>query len=299
MKRLFNYLIVVVLILTVLSCSKDSAESSEPINVPTVENIVIELKGARNIFPTWCKFQGKITQNSTNNRLVGFVFSTDPNPIVNNSNTTTSSDYRTGVVDFEFTSLTLLPNKVYYIKAFVKNDNSYIYSAESTFKTTGYFGPAGGYVGFDKGIYTDGWRYLEIHPTTLNFSSAGVGAKWGAMNTFISGTYPDFGKGQENTTIIVNNTTVANCAAKLCDNLTLNGYSDWFLPSIEEIFQITKELRTASISFPYGAWSSTQTDADFAKVTYYNLGPLGSVPTFEIRDGVKGNGDKVLPARRY
>jgi len=299
MKNKNNYWIVLILISTLLSCSNDNSEGSQTPDIEPVENIVIEIKGARDIFPTWAKFQGKITQNSTSNRLVGFVFSTNPNPIVNNSNTFTASDYRIGISDLEFTSLTLLPNKVYYIKAFVKKDNTYIYSNESTFRTTGYFGPAGGYVGFDKGIITDGWRFMEIHPTTLNFSSAGVGAKWGAMNTFISGTYPDFGKGLENTNIIVNNTTDANCAAKLCYNLTLNGFSDWYLPSIQEIFQITRELRTAGINFPYDGWSSTQTNADFAKSTFYNLGPLGSVPTFEIADGVKGNGNTVYPARRY
>lgn len=297
MKNKNNYWIVLILISTLLSCSTDKSEATQP--PEQEENIVIELKGARDIFPTWAKFQGKITQNSTSNRLVGFVFSTNPNPIVNISNTDTASDYRIGVSDFELTSLTLLPNKVYYIKAFVKKDNTYIYSNESTFRTTGYFGPAGGYVGFDKGISTDGWQFMEIHPTTLNFSSAGVGAKWGDTGTFISGTVPDFGKGLENTIIIANNTVTSNCAAKLCLNLNLNGYSDWFLPSIQEIFQMTKELRNGGINFPYESWSSTQVNADFANATFYNLGQLGSVPIFQISQGIKGTQDDVYPVRRY
>jgi hypothetical protein len=299
MKHKINYWIVLILFSALLSCSNDDSEISQTPYVEPVENILIELKGARDIFPNWAKFQGKITQDSNNTSLVGFVFSTNPNPIVNNGPTYTVSDFRTGVVDFELTSLSLLPNQVYYIKAFVKKDNTYVYSTESTFRTTGYFGPAGGYVGFDKGIHTDGWRYMEIHPTSLHFSSSGFGAKWGATNNFISGTYPNFGKGLENTIIIVNNTTDANCAAKLCYNLTLNGFSDWYLPSIEEIFQITNEFRRAGISFPTDAWSSTQTNANFAKSTFYNLGPLGSVPTFEISDGVKEFANAVYPARRY
>lgn len=103
----------------------------------------------------------------------------------------------------------------------------------------------------------------------------------------------------ENTIIIANNTVTSNCAAKLCLNLNLNGYSDWFLPSIQEIFQMTKELRNGGINFPYESWSSTQVNADFANATFYNLGQLGSVPIFQISQGTKGTQDDVYPVRRY
>ena len=298
MKFKYSYLLLT-LIITLFSCSSssDGGDGGSMDDDPT-ENIVIELQGARDIFPTWAKFRGEITQDNNSNRLVGFVFSTEQNPIVNNANTETISDFRNGSSEFEFSSFTTLqPNTTYYIRAFVLiGVSDYNYSNELTFQTTGYFGPGGGYVGFDKGITTDDWRYMEIHPTTLNYSSAGVGGSWGDMDNFISGTYPDFGKGLENTTTIVNNTTAANCAAKLCANLDLNGYSDWFLPSIQELYQLSFELRRAGISIHYSAWSSTQEDSNFA---YLTSNTLDDPMTIIINTNSKAHSEQILPFRRY
>jgi Protein of unknown function (DUF1566) len=47
------------------------------------------------------------------------------------------------------------------------------------------------------------------------------------------------GTGQANTTAIINAQGIGSYAAKLCDDLSLNGFSDWFLPSIDEL----KEMR--------------------------------------------------------
>lgn len=299
--KIQNFLLVFLPLFILVSCSSDSDQTPTPTAVNPVpsENIVIELTGVRDIFPTWAKFQGKITQDPSSNRFVGFVYSKNQNPIINNSNTFTVSSTRTGNNQFEFLPLNCVANTTYYIKAFVQINNNYTYSAEQTFRTTGYFGPAGGYVAFDKGIFSDGWRYMEMHPVSLNFNSAGFGANWGDIGTFISGTVPDFGKGLENTIFIANNTMTSNCAAKLCLNLNLNGYSDWFLPSIQEVFQMTNELISGGINFPYESWSSTQLNANFANNTFYNLGPLGSVPIFEINQGTKGNQNAVYPVRRY
>lgn len=295
--KIKNYYLWVAVLITLFSCSSDNGDNPTPPIIEPTENIVIALNTVRDIFPTWAKFNGTITQNSDKYRLVGFVYGTAQNPMVDNSNTFTVSDYRTGNNQFELSPLSLLPNTTYYIKAFVKKDDaSYLYSNEVIFKTTGYFGPAGGYVGYDKGAISEGWRYMEIHPTTLNYSTAGVGSQWGTMNTFISGTYPDFGKGLENTLAIVNATSNANCAAKLCDNLTLNGYSDWFLPSIQELYQLSTELRKAGISIHYSAWSSTQVNADFARCTSNTL----SDPfTIIINENSKAMPEQVLPVRRY
>jgi FlaG/FlaF family flagellin (archaellin) len=62
------------------------------------------------------------------------------------------------------------------------------------------------------------------------------GVIWGCYGTTISGAdgYNIF-DGYQNTIDIVNGCNEANIAARVCSDLNLNGYSDWYLPSFNEL----------------------------------------------------------------
>jgi hypothetical protein len=49
-------------------------------------------------------------------------------------------------------------------------------------------------------------------------------AIWGCFGTLIGGTGAGIGTGQANTTIIVNGCNTAGIAARICNDLVLNGY---------------------------------------------------------------------------
>ena len=87
-------------------------------------------------------------------------------------------------------------------------------------------GPAGGIVFYDKGSYSDGWRYLEAAPS--GYESYG---KWGGYGTSVDGTSKGIGTGKANTEAIVKKLGSGDYAAKFCYDLELGGYDDWFLPS--------------------------------------------------------------------
>ena len=96
--------------------------------------------------------------------------------------------------------------------------------------------------------------------------------EWGCSGTNVVGTSNSVGSGRANTSAIANACNVSGIAARLCDNLVLNGYNDWYLPSLEELnkfYQITTINLGRQLS-PY--WSSSQFDANNSWTELTNSG---------------------------
>jgi hypothetical protein len=120
-------------------------------------------------------------------------------------------------------------------------------------------GPAGGLIFYDKGSYSDGWRFLEAAPASTEWARK----EWGDDDVDrVRGTGTDIGKGQSNTTkiIAIQGTEYAYYAAQLCDALHEGGYSDWFLPSKDELNLMYTNLKLYGVGgFTNGSyWSSSE-----------------------------------------
>jgi hypothetical protein len=127
--------------------------------------------------------------------------------------------------------------------------------------TVGGEGLAGGIVFYDKGEFSDGWRYLEAAP---NDQSGGI--QWYNGNNIDITTGTAVGTGKANTEAIIAAQGSGNYAATLCKNLSINGFSDWFLPSMDELDLMFKNLKKANLGgFGEGwLWSSSQTNNGFS-----------------------------------
>lgn len=109
-------------------------------------------------------------------------------------------------------------------------------------------------------------------------------------------TVAGIGSGKANTTLITTGCATVGIAARLCADLTLNGYSDWYLPSIVElnILITNKDLIGGIDGIAY--WSSTQQPSgfNFTNVAYYIYASDNSKETND-----KSNKLLVRPVRSF
>jgi hypothetical protein len=206
---------------------------------------------------------GGVVSNANGNQIIerGVVYSTTPNPTILSDriaigsgigvfDTIITADYDTSV----FNNHILNSNALYYVRAYAITENNISYGNEVSFTTlpTGQIGPGGGLVFFDKGNANGGWQYLEAAPI-----DQGIGQGWGCIGTDFYGISPSIGSGEANTAIIVAVCNEVTFAAKLCDDLTLGGQNDWFLPSLSELNLMYKNLYENGMgNLYYSYWSS-------------------------------------------
>jgi hypothetical protein len=193
----------------------------------------------------------------------GVCWSINPNPTTGNWNTQEGP----GSGPFVSSITGLMANKTYYVRAYVTNSVGTTYGEEKVFTTatpsTPYIGQnyAGGII-----FYLDetGEHGLVVSPSDLG------SFQWGCYGADIPGTSTAMGTGAVNTAAIVAGCSQDNIAAKACDNLSLNGYSDWFLPSRGELALIFQNLYQHGLGGNLNNyyWSSSQMDIYHASVSY-------------------------------
>ena len=84
-------------------------------------------------------------------------------------------------------------------------------------------------------------------------------AMWGCYSTLISGADGTaIGTGAQNTIDIMTGCNDAGIAARLCGDLVLGGYSDWYLPSIDELNQLYLNRVAIGGFTNFYYWSSTE-----------------------------------------
>jgi hypothetical protein len=137
-------------------------------------------------------------------------------------------------------------------------------------------GPAGGWIFYDKGSYTGGWRYLEAAPRDAGKTEWGLWGKPGDTQTAV-------GSGRNNTQLILQGlrqTGETGMAAQLCDAFEAGGFKDWFLPSKAALNLMYTNLNKKGLGnfrtdMPW-YWSSSEDYDTFAWLQYFSSGSQDS-----------------------
>ncbi len=219
----------------------------------------ITTNAVTNITSGTAKLNAVTIGNNIDGAYSGICFGLSPNPTRTSGDTDVS--YSQFATTYSLNIQNLTANTTYYVRSYATFTDTYcpdiIYGNQVTF-TTGPVTPLvlgqnyeGGIIVWLNGAGTGGL----IAATT----DQGFGA-WGCEGTNIAGTSTTQGTGQANTNAIVSG-CAGNNAAKICNDLILNGKSDWYLPSEAELILIG-----ALNYFPQGNyWSSSQLNATQAK----------------------------------
>ena len=110
---------------------------------------------------------------------------------------------------------------------------------------------------------------------------------WGCSGTPIPGADGTaLGTGNQNTIDIVNGCSTVGIAAYICNNLILGGYSDWYLPSKDELNKLyINRVAIGGFCNCY-YWSSSEVSSLNSWCQFFNDGiqyTYGKVNTFDLR----------------
>lgn len=188
----------------------------------------------------------------------GICYNTTGSPTTSNSVVLSGSG--SGSFNSNLTGLTALTT--YYVRAYATNSIGTAYGNQVSFSTTSPFTIGQSYQG---GLiaYIDG---SGLHGIIVPLLSQSNGIKWfnGVYNV-TGATSTQLGNGQNNTNLIISTQgNTGSYAAKLCQDLVIGGYSDWYLPSLQELQKLYDNRAVIGGFGSFNYWSSSEFDASRA-----------------------------------
>ncbi|MDO9579911.1 MAG: DUF1566 domain-containing protein [Bacteroidales bacterium] len=218
-------------------CLTGCKKYTEPL-LPTLTTPLLTTTAASSITQTTATSGGNITSDGGATVTArGVCWNTSANPTIANSKTTDG----TGIGAFISSITELTRNTTYYIRAYATNSVGTSYGNEISFKTaTVSIGDSyqGGKVAYILQPGDPGYVEGETHGLIAATSDQGTNIVWSS-------------------------------AVKLCYDLVLNGYSDWYLPSIDELNKLYINRAAIGVFSTMSYWSSTELDRNYAYAASY------------------------------
>lgn len=203
----------------------------------------------------------------------GVCWSKLPSPTIADS--ITIDDHNNG----SYTSAikNLVANNTYYVRAYLTNSTGTYYGNELSFVSGSFY--IGQSYGGGKIFYID---ETGMHGLIAAPSDQGQ-AFWGCSGSLAGAPDTIVGAGQPNTTIILNGCTESGIAARICSDYILNGYDDWFLPSIGELKHMYWRRVEIDMVNTNSYWSSSEYGSEAARVySFFYGGTLFEQKTWNL-----------------
>lgn len=236
---------------------------------------------------------GNVTSNGNSTITArGVCWSTSTNPTVD---LTTKTDDGSGTGSYTSIISGLTPNTTYYVRAYSTNSVGTVYGNQVSFLTNQpgigdtYQGGKVAYI-FQSGDL--GYIAGQVHGIIAAANDQSTGAEWGCYGSAVSpSTNTAIGWGNANTVNITDWCSTAGIAARLCIDLVISSYSDWYLPSKDELNKLYINKTVIGGFSNNWYWSSSQLDANYAWGMDFNSGTTGT--------NTKGFTDRVRAIRYF
>jgi uncharacterized protein (TIGR02145 family) len=219
---------------------------SSGISIRCIKNTLpqVNTTSINQITATYATANGELISEGDQNTVRGFCYSTAPNPTILNDTVMSGS----GLGAYSDTLIGLNPITTYYVRAFATNGAGTVYGNQQTFNTTAITVGAsylGGIV-----FYVDGTGSHGLICAPFDQGQF----QWGCYGTDITGTSALSGHGLINSNLIQLACTERPIAASICGDLVLNGFTDWYLPSLGDLQLMYSNLRLQNLGDFSNTW---------------------------------------------
>ncbi len=233
-----------ILFVFLITCSFNARTQNQLYTAVIGDTIELHVEGTNGAVQ-WQESEDSLTWNNVNGAI------NNPQIIITSSSSTGKRFFKANVIDNNICENSILNSSIIRFK--IINNLSQIQSGD-WYKGGIVFNPS-----FNGSVL--------IAPT----NDQATNVLWGCLGVSISGAH-SLTNGWDNTNSIVESCLERPIASSICDTLNHQGYSDWYLPAIDELISLYQNRQIVGGFIAQGYFSSTEYDSSSVWSQVFGIG---------------------------